>query len=171
MSGRESIAQERVELFSGNPTPQDRNILIGQMRNAARAEGKTAHDYQELRFRLEPYVFERRPEAVLLVARSALFSYGFIDPAEEREIVGFAAGEFRTDDGTTGFYLDGLYVSPAERNLGHGRALGEKVIGLATEAEASYVQVNREYTNDEAQKLFESLGFVATDSEYPRRNI
>jgi ribosomal protein S18 acetylase RimI-like enzyme len=56
-------------------------------------------------------------------------------------------------------YLQELYVMPARRGRGIGRALLEKTIAVAREAGASGIDLNTGETDAAARALYESLGF------------
>ncbi|MFF8582571.1 GNAT family N-acetyltransferase [Streptomyces albidoflavus] len=56
--------------------------------------------------------------------------------------------------------LHDLFVAPAGRRLGVGRALVREVLDRAREAEVSAVQLETAYDNEAAQKLYETEGFT-----------
>jgi ribosomal protein S18 acetylase RimI-like enzyme len=56
-------------------------------------------------------------------------------------------------------YLAELYVVPARRGQGIGRALMEAAIGLARARGADYMDLGTAETDVTARRLYESLGF------------
>jgi ribosomal protein S18 acetylase RimI-like enzyme len=57
-------------------------------------------------------------------------------------------------------YLAELYVAPAHRGQGLGRALMEAALDLAREAGASYMDLGTSEDDVAARALYESLGFT-----------
>lgn len=57
-------------------------------------------------------------------------------------------------------HLDELYVVPAERGRGIGRALLEATIGAAREAGADYISLGTGEDDMQARALYERLGFT-----------
>jgi len=64
--------------------------------------------------------------------------------------------------------LDQLAVLESARRQGIGRALSERVIGWAAEVGASRVELSTWEFNDDARRLFTSLGFAATSLRMAR---
>jgi ribosomal protein S18 acetylase RimI-like enzyme len=60
-------------------------------------------------------------------------------------------------------YLAELYVAPAHRGRGLGRALMEAVLRTARERGAAYIDLNTGETDTAARNLYESLGFSASE--------
>jgi ribosomal protein S18 acetylase RimI-like enzyme len=56
-------------------------------------------------------------------------------------------------------YLAELYVVPAQRGRGLGRALMQAVLGLARDKGADYIELGTAETDTAARSLYESLGF------------
>lgn len=56
-------------------------------------------------------------------------------------------------------YLEELYVVPARRGEGIGRALLESAMGAAREAGAEHIDLNTGETDTAARALYESAGF------------
>jgi ribosomal protein S18 acetylase RimI-like enzyme len=74
---------------------------------------------------------------------------------------GLAVLRFRPSLWTAGLecYLAELYVVPARRGRGLGRALMDAVIELARSRGADHIELNTEETDRAARALYESLGF------------
>jgi ribosomal protein S18 acetylase RimI-like enzyme len=65
-------------------------------------------------------------------------------------------------------YLGELYVVPALRGRGRGRALMEAALALARERGADYMELNVDEGDDAAHALYRSVGFRATAAYYER---
>jgi ribosomal protein S18 acetylase RimI-like enzyme len=74
---------------------------------------------------------------------------------------GVAVLRFRPSIWTEGLecYLAELYVVPAQRGQGLGRALMEAVLATAREEGADYIELGTEEDDVAARGLYESLGF------------
>jgi ribosomal protein S18 acetylase RimI-like enzyme len=77
------------------------------------------------------------------------------------EPAGLAVLRFRRSIWTAGLecYVAELYVVPARRRQGHGRALMEAAMQLARERGADYMDLGTAETDTAARALYESLGF------------
>ncbi len=75
---------------------------------------------------------------------------------------GVAILRFRPSIWTEGSecYLAELYVTPAQRGLGLGRALMESAMELAREQGADYMDLGTSEDDTAARALYESLGFT-----------
>lgn len=75
---------------------------------------------------------------------------------------GIAVLRFRPSIWTAGLecYLAELYVVPARRGAGLGRALMEAALEVARERGADYMELNTSEDDVAARGLYESLGFV-----------
>jgi len=75
---------------------------------------------------------------------------------------GIAVLRFRPAIWSSGLecYLAELYVAPAERGRGLGRALMEAAIALARDAGADTMDLGTNETDTVARGLYESLGFT-----------
>jgi ribosomal protein S18 acetylase RimI-like enzyme len=62
-------------------------------------------------------------------------------------------------------YLAELYVVPAHRGEGHGRALITEALHVAREAGADYAFVVTSEDDRQAQRLYEAAGFRRTEGE------
>jgi len=75
--------------------------------------------------------------------------------------VGLAVLRFRPALWSTSLecYLAELYVVPADRGRGYGRALMEAALELARDRGADYIDLGTAETDTAARALYESLGF------------
>jgi ribosomal protein S18 acetylase RimI-like enzyme len=80
---------------------------------------------------------------------------------------GVAVLRFRRSIWTRGLecYLQELYVAPARRGKGLGRALMEAALDLARERGADYIDLNTGEDDSAARALYESLGFSNRDGK------
>ena len=62
-------------------------------------------------------------------------------------------------------YLEELYVAPAKRGHGLGRALMEAVIEVARERGVERIELGTEETDTAARGLYESLGFTNREGD------
>jgi ribosomal protein S18 acetylase RimI-like enzyme len=62
-------------------------------------------------------------------------------------------------------YLAELYVVPAKRGQGLGRALMNRVLAYARERGATHIDLNTEEDDRAARALYESLGFSTTGDD------
>lgn len=61
--------------------------------------------------------------------------------------------------------LNDLFVRPEHRKKGVARALIQQAASLARETDAKYLELSTAFDNHQAQKLYESIGFVK-DEEF-----
>jgi GNAT superfamily N-acetyltransferase len=87
--------------------------------------------------------------------------------AEEGNVLVGLAGAFRREDDPRTMQLIAMWVDPAHRRTGVGTALTEAVLAWAHEADADVVALGVADDNDEARRLFESLGFESTGEATP----
>jgi len=118
--------------------------------------------------------YEREPDAVLATEsdfRTALFGPSprvhclAACDAVSGEVVGFAVYfvNFSTWLGTHGIYLEDLFVRPAARGAGHGRALLTELARIAVERGYGRVEWAVLDWNAPAQGFYESLGATPMD--------
>jgi ribosomal protein S18 acetylase RimI-like enzyme len=83
---------------------------------------------------------------------------------------GFALLRFRTSLYTPGLecYLAELYVAPARRGQGDGRALMEATLKLAKDRGADWIELNTDPEDTAAHSLYESVGLERTAHYYER---
>jgi GNAT superfamily N-acetyltransferase len=68
-------------------------------------------------------------------------------------------------------YVEELYVRPAVRRLGHGRALLGAALDIAREAGAVRIELFTGRQDRPARALYESFGFVHDDDIYYAREL
>jgi GNAT superfamily N-acetyltransferase len=116
--------------------------------------------------------YERSPESAVATEegfREALFGAApavFCHVAEAGgEVVGFALWflNFSTWLGRHGVYLEDLYVQPAHRGTGLGRALLETLVALARERGYGRVEWVVLDWNEPAQAFYRTLGAAPLD--------
>lgn len=102
-------------------TPSDVPAILGMIRGLAEYEQLT-HQVEATPERLMHALFGDRPAAEALVAEVA------------GEVIGFALffTNFSTFLALPGLYLEDLYVQPAHRGHGYGKALLHHLAGIAT---------------------------------------
>lgn len=103
-----------------------------------------------------------RPRAFLAERLAKDESLVLLADVPEAGTVGFAQ-VYRTFSSLTmepAWVLNDLYVAPAGRRTGAGRALLREVLRRAREAGVPGVQLETAYDNTVAQGLYESEGFV-----------
>ncbi len=105
-------------------TPDDVPAIVGLIRELAVFE-KLEHTMAATPESIAAHLFGARPAAEVVVADVQL--------ADRSEVVGFALyfTNFSTFLGRPGLYLEDLYVKPAWRGLGLGKALLEHLGALA----------------------------------------
>src|SRR5687768_10649370 len=66
-----------------------------------------------------------------------------------------------------------LYVIPSHRNLGLGKKLAEEIISIAAKMKYKKMILDTMHEMEDAQKLYEKLGFVVTEPHDPddKRNV
>ena len=129
-------------------TPADVPALVGLIRELAVYE-KLEHLVQATPERLAPHLFGPRPVAEAVVAESA-----------EGAVVGFALffTNFSTFLAQPGLYLEDLYVQPAWRGRGIGKALLRHLGALAVERGCGRFEWSVLDWNAPAIGFYEALG-------------
>lgn len=79
------------------------------------------------------------------------------------------AGAFRHDEGK-GWQVISMWVDPAHRGRGVGRALLEVAVAFAEARGAGEVTLSVTDGNDSARRLYESYGFADTGTAEPLRS-
>jgi GNAT superfamily N-acetyltransferase len=112
--------------------------------------------------------YEREPDAVVATEddfRTALFGpsprvHCLVAADDAGEVVGFAVYfvNFSTWLGTHGIYLEDLFVRPAARGAGHGRALLTELARIAVERGYGRVEWAVLDWNEPAQGFYAGLG-------------
>lgn len=125
----------------------DATALVSLIRELAEFE-QLGHMVQVTPAQLEQQLFGPRPAAEAVVAEL------------EGRIVGFALffTNFSTFLGLPGLYLEDLYVQPAHRGHGFGKALLEHLGGLAVERGCGRFEWSVLDWNEDAIRFYERMG-------------
>ena len=128
-------------------TPQDVPAIVGLIGELAEFERLT-HLLQVTPASLHPHLFGPKPVVESLVAEVA------------GEVVAFALffTNFSTFLGKPGLYLEDLYVQPAHRSAGIGRALLERLGRLAVERDCGRFEWAVLDWNEHAIRFYERMG-------------
>ncbi len=129
-------------------TPEDLPALVGLITELAVFE-KLEHLLQVSPERLGPHLFGERPAAECVVV-----------PDPEGRLVAFALyfPNFSTFLGQPGLYLEDLYVQPAWRGCGLGRALLQHLAALARARGCGRFEWSVLDWNEPAIRFYEGLG-------------
>ncbi len=132
--------------------PRDLEALVGLIRELAEFE-HLSHLVQVSPERLHPHLFGAQPVAEALLAEQP-------GPGGVAEVVGFALffRNFSTFLGQPGLYLEDLYVRPAQRGAGIGRALLTRLAQLAVERGCGRFEWSVLDWNAQAIGFYEKLG-------------
>ncbi|MBL8330930.1 MAG: GNAT family N-acetyltransferase [Rubrivivax sp.] len=127
--------------------PRDLPAIVGLVRELADFE-KLTHLVQVTPEKLHPHLFGERPVAEALVAERG------------ERVVGFALyfTNFSTFLGQPGLYLEDLYVQPAHRGQGIGRALLLHLGQLARERGCGRFEWSVLDWNVDAIRFYERMG-------------
>ncbi len=127
--------------------PRDVPAIVGLIRELADFE-KLTHLLEVTPEGLHPQLFGARPAAEALVAE------------RDGQLIGFALffTNFSTFLGKPGLYLEDLYVQPAHRGAGVGRALLMQLAGLARERGCGRFEWSVLDWNADAIRFYERLG-------------
>lgn len=128
-------------------TPADLPAIVGLIRELAAFE-QLSHLVQTTPEKLHPHLFGERPVAEALV--------GEVDG----RVVAFALffTNFSTFLAQPGLYLEDLYVQPAHRGAGLGRALLERLGALAVERGCGRFEWSVLDWNENAIRFYEKMG-------------
>lgn len=132
--------------------PDDVPRILGLIRELAEYERLT-HEVRTTEEDLRSALFGEAPVAEVLLAEA------------EEETVGFALffSSFSTFLGRPGIYLEDLYVRPAYRSRGLGRALLARLAALAVERGGGRVEWAVLDWNESAIGFYRKLGAVPMD--------
>ena len=127
--------------------PRDVPAIVGLIAELAQFE-KLTHLLQVTPETLQPHLFGAKPVAEALVAEEA------------GELVAFALyfTNFSTFLGKPGLYLEDLYVRPAQRGTGLGKALLQRLGRLAVERGYGRFEWSVLDWNDNAIRFYERMG-------------
>ncbi len=133
--------------------PADVPAIVGLIRELAEFE-QLSHLVKVTPQTLEPHLFGARPVAEALVVEL------------EQQVVAFALffTNFSTFLGQPGLYLEDLYVQPAHRRAGIGRALLRRLAALAVQRQYGRFEWSVLDWNQDAISFYTSMGAtVMTD--------
>jgi GNAT superfamily N-acetyltransferase len=127
--------------------PRDLPAIVGLIGELAEFEN-LAHLMRATPDALHPHLFGERPLAEALVAEV------------DGRVVAFALffTNFSTFLARPGLYLEDLYVQPAQRSRGIGRALLARLAGLARERGCGRFEWSVLDWNENAIRFYESMG-------------
>lgn len=133
-------------------TQADVPAILDFIRGLAEYE-KLSHEVKATKARLGEHLFGRRPAAEAIVARV------------DGKAVGFALffTTFSTFAGRPGIWLEDLFVLPAHRRGGVGRALLRAVAAIAVERQCGRLEWSVLDWNEPAIRLYRKLGAKAMD--------
>jgi GNAT superfamily N-acetyltransferase len=128
--------------------PDDFQLIVRFIRDLAEYE-QLSHEVVLDEPSLQRYLFGERPYAETLIAEDA-----------SGRPIGFALffHNFSTFLGRPGIYLEDLFVEPAERGLGAGRALLSRLAALAIERECGRLEWAVLDNNEPAIGFYQRLG-------------
>jgi GNAT superfamily N-acetyltransferase len=114
---------------------------------------KLAHEVVATESDVHEALFGARPVAEAVIAR------------HDGEVAGFALffHNYSTFRGRPGLYLEDLYVRPAYRGRGYGRALLKRLAGIAVERRCARMEWSVLDWNIRAIEFYESLGARPVD--------
>ena len=133
-------------------TPDDLPAVVALIRDLAEYE-KLAHAVVLSPDELRAHLFGPRPFAEVLMAEDA------------GTVVGFALffHNYSTFRGKPGIYLEDLFVVPAARGRGHGKALLAALAKLAVERGCARVEWSVLNWNEPSIRFYQSLGAKPMD--------
>jgi GNAT superfamily N-acetyltransferase len=104
-------------------------------------------------------------QAALFGPSPAAFAHVAIHDGEPADVAGFALWflNFSTWTGKHGIYLEDLYVRPAFRREGHGRALLAEISRIATDRGYARFEWSVLDWNTSAHAFYESIGATQND--------
>jgi GNAT superfamily N-acetyltransferase len=146
--------QDQLSLTPSTPmirtaTPADTPTIYRLIRGLAEYE-RLSHEVLLDEDRLREHLFGARPYAEVLLAE------------EEGTVVGFALffHNYSTFVGKPGLYLEDLFVEPAHRGKGHGKALLRAVARVAVERDCGRLEWTVLNWNEPAIRFYRALGAV-----------
>ncbi len=130
---------------------RDVQPIVGLIRELAEFE-KLTHLLQVTPEKLRPHLFGERPAAEAWVAE--------VEGTPKPEVVAFALffTNFSTFLAQPGLYLEDLYVKPAQRGLGIGQALLQRLAQLAVERGCGRFEWSVLDWNAHAIRFYERMG-------------
>jgi GNAT superfamily N-acetyltransferase len=133
-------------------TPADLHTIVRHIRDLAEYE-KLAHAVDLDEAKLRDHLFGPRPYAEVLLAEDA------------GAVVGFALffHNYSTFRGKPGIYLEDLFVIPAARGKGFGKALLMELAKLAVARDCARVEWSVLNWNEPSINIYKALGAVPMD--------
>lgn len=133
-------------------TPADLSTIVRLIRDLAEYE-KLAHAVDLDEAKLRDHLFGPRPYAEVLLAEDA------------GAVVGFALffHNYSTFRGKPGIYLEDLFVVPAARGKGFGKALLAELAKLAVARDCARVEWSVLNWNEPSINFYKALGAVPMD--------
>ncbi len=133
-------------------TPADLPVIVRLIRDLAEYE-KLAHAVDLDEAKLRDHLFGPRPYAEVLLAEDA------------GAVVGFALffHNYSTFRGKPGIYLEDLFVVPAARGKGFGKALLAELANLAVARDCARVEWSVLDWNEPSINFYRALGAVPMD--------
>jgi len=135
-----------------SPTAADLPTIVRLIRALAEYE-KLTHAVTLDEARLKQHLFGPRPYAEVLLAEDAGVAVGYA----------LFFHNFSTFAGKPTLFLEDLFVEPAHRGKGHGKALLVALARLAVERECARLEWAVLDWNEPAMGFYRSLGAVAMD--------
>jgi GNAT superfamily N-acetyltransferase len=132
--------------------PADVPVILSLIRDLAEYE-RLSHEVEATEDRLRQNLFGERPYAEALIGEL------------RGEPVAFAVyfHNFSTFLAKPGLYLEDLFVKPASRGLGIGRAILRRLASIAVERDCGRLEWSVLDWNEPALKFYKSLGAVPMD--------
>jgi GNAT superfamily N-acetyltransferase len=133
-------------------TPRDTALVVALIRALAEYE-KLTHEVKAGEAEIREALFGERPFAEALIARV------------DGEPVGFALffHNFSTFTGRPGLWVEDVFVQPAARGRGIGKALFAAMARIAVERRCARMEWNVLDWNEPAIRFYRSIGAVAKD--------
>jgi GNAT superfamily N-acetyltransferase len=133
------------------------SIALAKTADAPAAVALLARQFEEHEIPLAPAALESAVRAILEDAAKGTILLA--RRAEESVGVACLARTFTLEHGGYVWWLDELYVIPELRSQGIGKALLDRAIALAREADAAALELEVEVEHARAARLYERAGF------------
>ena len=129
--------------------PDEAGLVLSLVRELAEYE-KLSHEVEATEADIDAALFGSHPRLFCEIAEC------------EGKPVGFAVWfiNFSTFSGRSGIYLEDLFVRPAQRGKGIGKALLTAAIDTARKAGADHFELTTGETDTEARGLYESFNLT-----------
>jgi len=160
MEPRDSSPPDRSEDLRIEPADaRDVPIILSLIKALAEYE-RLAHEVVATEAQIRESLFGAKPHAEAVIARALSRRSGEASEADGSEAVGFAVWfhSYATFLGQRGLYLEDLFVLPAWRGRGVGRALIRHLAGVAIERGCGRMEWSVLDWNDPAIGFYRSIG-------------